>query len=134
MATPNIYQLIIKILDLSTVNGVLPYSKLSALLNQYGTSLQELPLSVLHDRKFEVKPGVILHFKSDSNQSAIIKKISFNDIEGFQFSYQNTDYCNMKFKSGINQVIFGENGVEILDSDNHFLEIAGQDPFLAPAA
>lgn len=124
MDAQNFYKIIIKVLDLSTVNGVLPYNKLAALIKQYGNSLQELPLSVLNNRKFEVKPGVIVHFKSHTDNSVMLKNISF-DNTGVKFSYQNTPYSNMEFKSGINQVIFGESDVEILDPANNFIAVAG---------
>lgn len=111
-------------------NGIIPYQILINLIKIHGNNLSALPLYILNERKFEVKPGVIVSFKSKINDnSTILKDISFDSITGVKFSYKDTPYDSMKFTSGINQVIFGENGVEILDADNHSIKMTGEGAF-----
>lgn len=123
MDTQKFYQIISKFLDAATVNGVLPYHKLTALVKQYGNNLQELPLSVLNDRKFEVKPGVIVHFQNNSKNPEMLKDIRFDDATGVKFAYQSIHYGNMDFISGTNQVIFKEHGIEVVDAHNNHIEL-----------
>lgn len=116
--------------------GIIPYKILVSLVDKFGTSLEELPLYILNDKKFEVEPGTIIHFKSNADNSVILKDIHFNH-HNVEFSYQNLHYSDIKFSSGTNQLIFGENGIELVDEQNHCTDLthlAGEEGFPAPAA
>jgi hypothetical protein len=117
-------------------NGVIPYDILVNLVNKFGSSLEELPLYILNDKKFEVKPGVIVHFRSNADNSVKLTDIHFNN-HNVEFSYKEIHYGDMTFSSGTNQLIFGDNGIELVDEQNHYIDLthlAGEEGFLAPAA
>lgn len=128
MGNPNLYAAINKILDKLAVNGVLHHDKLTTLVSQFGNKLEELPLSVLNGRKFEVKPGVVVHFQNNAKNPLMLKDIHFNN-NNVEFSYKDTHYSHMQFSSGTNQVIFEDNGIKLLDPNNHPIEMSGEGAF-----